>query len=91
MFYDVLKRLASDGKLNACLISIFMEEMLHRMEIIMGSDVKGVKRSGIVFSGDETGYEEFSVPLERVLEIELNGKVVFKKKKKRITRIYPRF
>ena len=86
---NVLKRIADEGKLKDCSIMVSVRGTGAESGMIYGRDVTGLTRSCIEHAGGESGYEKLATLLERILEIELDGRVVFRKKK-RIERIYPR-
>ncbi len=86
MVYNLLWRLKQSGRLGDCVVVVSERDSVQKR--IYGRDVIGVDRSCLRFRGGETGYEEFDMPLERVLEVRVNGKAVWRKKKQ-IKRIYP--
>jgi len=88
MVYDTLNKLLLSKRLDRVVITVFKKGAVNNREHIYGRDIVDVNRSFVKFTGGETGYEEFSVPLERILEIEVDGKPVFRNKK-RIKKIYP--
>lgn len=89
MAYDVLNRLKSDRLLGECSITISDKSALRKRRTLFGRDITRITRSGIKFRGGETGHEMLSVPMESVEQIELDGRTVYRRKK-RIVRIYPR-
>ena len=89
MAYGVLKRLESGRKLGRCLITLSRKDTAGKREYVHGGSITSISRSRIFFAAGEAGREEFSAPLESVLEITLDGRVLFRKKK-RIEKIYPR-
>jgi len=89
MVYNVLNKLLSDKRLENAVITVFREGTIENKEWVYGREIVEVNISFLTFRGGETGYEEFSVPLERILMIEVEGRPVFRKKKQ-IKKIYPR-
>lgn len=89
MVFDVLSKLKQSGRLKNCVITISDKDAARDKKYVYGRDVLGINRSFVTFKGGETGYEELVAPLEKVLEIRVNGKSVWKRKKQ-IKRIYPR-
>jgi uncharacterized protein (UPF0248 family) len=86
MVPDILDRLSSD-ELN--FTEIFFYENGTK-KTVYGRDIVRFDRSHLVFIGGESIYEEFTIPTEKVIEIKVDGRTVFKKKS-RIERVYPRF
>lgn len=89
MVYDLLRKLISDGKLEDCSITIAHISSEDRKRTILGRDVESIRHDGVEYKGGETGQEVFSVPLKSIIGIELDGKVLYRKKKN-IEKIYPR-
>ncbi len=89
MVFDILNRLRQGGKLYSCSITVFQPGAINDRGSVFGREIIDFNKSGIRFRGGETGYEEFTVSLENVLEIESGGNIIFKKKP-RIKRVYPR-
>jgi len=89
MLYDILNRLKKSGRLYSCSITIYHPGAVGNRRFLFGREIVDFSASGIRFRGGETGYEEFTVPLEDVLTVESGGAVVFRKKP-RIEKVYPR-
>ena len=89
MAHSILNKLRSEGKLGSCSIIISDEGSLRKRRTVFGRDVTGLSRSSIEFRGGETGHERTAIPIDSVEEIECDGTVLFRKKR-RIDRIYPR-
>jgi len=89
MAYSVLAKLKAEGPLRNCSITVSDRDSLRRHKTFFGRDITRITRSGIEFRGGETGHEKLAVPMESVVQIELYGKILYRKKK-RIKRIYPR-
>ena len=89
MPYDILNRLAIQGKLQDCSITFIHKNSADKKKTIQGRDITEVSRSGIEYSGGEAGKEHFRLSFDLILGIELNGKPIFRKAK-RVERIYPR-
>ena len=90
MAYNILNKLKSEDRLKKCSISIRREDVVNKREFIFGRDITAITRSRIVFAGGETGQEELSIPLESIREISLEGRIVFRKRKRGAERVYPR-
>ncbi len=89
MIYDILLNLKQNEKLYSCSITVFHPGAINNRSFIFGREIVDFNMSSIRFRGGETGYEEFNVPMEDVLQIESEGKTVFKRKP-RIKKVYPR-
>ncbi len=89
MVYGILRKLESESRLSQCSLALFREDVVNKREFIFGRDITGIDRSCVVFTGGETGREEFSIPLESIRQIEVDGRTVFRRKRK-IEKIYPR-
>lgn len=89
MVYDVLNRLKRNKKLYSCSMTVSRPEAVDKRGFVFGREIVDFNASCIIIRGGETGYEEFSVPLEDVLTIESEGRVVFRRKP-RIEKVYPR-
>jgi uncharacterized protein (UPF0248 family) len=89
MAYDILKKLLAEGRLKSCSITAFQKGAAGNRRTVFGREISGVTRSRIIYAGGETGYERLSIPLESILEIEVDGRTVFRRRE-RIKRIYPR-
>lgn len=89
MIYDMLKRLLMEGRLKKCTITLLHKHSANGQKTIHGRNILGITRSGIKYSGGESGHESFRVPLDHILGIEFGCKPVYKKKK-RIEKVYPR-
>jgi uncharacterized protein (UPF0248 family) len=89
MVYNILNKLLVEGRLKSCSITVSQKDVVGGRKMIFGRDISRVTRSSIEYLGGETGYEKLSAPLNSVLEIEVDGRTVFRKKK-RIEKIYPR-
>ncbi len=83
MVYDILHGFLKNDAIRDKII-VFSDK-----SIVTGGSVIEINRSYIKFYGGESSYEEFEVPLENIVEIRKNEKVIFRKKK-RIQKIYPR-
>jgi uncharacterized protein (UPF0248 family) len=86
MVLDILNNLELSGKMAECEIVISVED---HNEVILGGDVLKVNKAGMSYTGGESGYERFEVPLEKIIEIR-RGKEVIYRRKKYIDRIYPK-
>jgi hypothetical protein len=89
MVFDILSSLERQGRLNQCSISVSDKSGPRGRRMIFGRDITGLSRSHIEHAGGETGYEIFRTPVNAILQVELENKIVFRKKS-RIERIYPR-
>jgi hypothetical protein len=89
MIYDILKELEASGRLKSSSITVSRPGAVNGRAFVFGREMTGFDRKTIRFRGGETGYEELSVSLEKVLEVEAGGRVVFKRKPS-IKKIYPR-
>ncbi len=89
MIYDILLKLKQNKKLYSCSITVFHAGAINNRRFVFGREILDFNMSGIRFRGGETGYEEFTVPMEDVLSVESEGKTVFKRKP-RIKKVYPR-
>ena len=89
MIYEILLNLKKSKRLYSSSMTIHHKGAVNDKRFIFGREVIGFNTSVIRFRGGETGYEELSVPLEDVIEIESGGKVVFRRKP-RIKKVYPR-
>ena len=89
MVYDMLKRLAAEGRLKDCSITVIHSHSADGRKTIHGRDILEVRRSGIEYAGGEAGRERLKAPLDSVLGIEFRCRPVYRKKK-RIERVYPR-
>ena len=89
MIYEIMLNLKKSEHLYSCSMTIHHPGAINNRRFIFGREIVGFNTSVIRFRGGETGYEEFSVPLEDVIEIESEGKVVFRRKP-RIKKVYPR-
>jgi uncharacterized protein (UPF0248 family) len=89
MIYDILVKLKQNKQLYSCSITVFHPGAVNNKRFIFGREIVDFNTSAIRFRGGETGYEEFTVPLEDVMSVESGGKTVFKRKP-RIKRVYPR-
>lgn len=89
MVYGILRRLESEGSLGKCSISLSRKDVAGGKDFIFGRDIVSMDRSCIIVTGGETGHEEARVPLERIKEIESEGRVIFRRKG-RIEKVYPR-
>lgn len=89
MVYDILKKLEKENRLEDCSFKVSDKSSLRGFKRVFGRDIIQINRSFIQYQGGETGYEKFNLPLEEVAEVEVNGEIVFRKKK-RIKKIYPR-
>ncbi len=89
MIHDILLKLKHEKKLYSCSITVHHPGAVNDKRYVFGREIVGFSTSGIRFRGGETGYEEFTVPLEDVLMIESGGRTVFKRKP-RIKKVYPR-
>ena len=89
MIYEILLNLKKSKHLYSCSMTIHHKGAVNDRRSLFGREVIDFSKSAIRFRGGETGYEEFSVPLEDVNEIVSNGKVVFRRKP-RIKKVYPR-
>ena len=89
MVYSVLNKLLAEGRLKLCSITVFHKGAIGNRKTVFGREISRITRSRIEYIGGESGYEKLGIPLESVMEIEVDGKTVFRKKK-RIKKIYPR-
>ena len=89
MVYDVLNKLRQEKKLYSCSMTVSESGAVNGKRFVFGREITDFNKHHIRFRGGETGYEEFTMPLERVLQIESEGRVVFKRKP-RIKTFYPR-
>lgn len=89
MVYSVLNKLLAEGRLKLCSITVFHKGATGNRRMVFGREISRITRSHIEYTGGESGYERLSVPLESVLEIEVDGRTVFRRKKT-IRKIYPR-
>ena len=83
MVYDILNRLLQEDKLRDKTI------ILSDKTIIPGGRIFEINRSSVKYYGGESNQEEFSIPIEKIMEIRQNERIIFKRKK-RIEKIYPR-
>ena len=89
MVYGILNKLLAEGRLKSCSISVFHKGATGNRRMVFGREISRITRSHIEYTGGESGYEKLSVPLESVLEIGMEGRTVFRRKKT-IRKIYPR-
>ncbi len=89
MARDLLNKLKAEGSLKECSILVSDDSSLRNTRRVFGRDVTRLNLSRIEFRGGETGHERLAVPMEAVIEIEREGQVLYRKKK-RIVKIYPR-
>jgi len=89
MINSVLEKIITEGRLKQCSITVSDKNAMNNRKTIFGRDIIRVTRSCIEYLGGETGYEKFTIPLESVLAVELEGRQVFSKKE-RVEKIFPR-
>jgi hypothetical protein len=89
MVYSALVDLKSRGKLRTSSITVSDSAAVRKKRYVFGREITGFDRRHIRFRGGESGYEELSLPLEKIIEIESGGRIVFKRKP-RIKKVYPR-
>ncbi len=89
MAYNILSKLLAEGRLKSCSITVFHKGATGNRRMVFGREISRITRSHIEHAGGESGYERLSTPLESVMEIGVEGRTVFRRKKT-IRRIYPR-
>lgn len=89
MVFNVLTRLKHGNKIRSCAITVSNPGAINGRNFVFGRDIVNFNKSAIRFRGGETGYEEFTVPLDDVISVESGGKIIFRKRPK-IDKVYPR-
>ena len=77
MVFQTLNKLKWTGKLDRCEVVILHRGAPQDRKIITGDKITEVKKS--YFSYD-SGREDVTIPLHRILEIRMDGKIVWKRK-----------
>lgn len=79
MSYEILNRLKWAGGLEGCEITVIHRGGKGNRKTISGLDVTEVKKSYFSY---RTGKGETTIPLHRVLQISMEGKVLWERKRK---------
>lgn len=79
MVYQVLNRLKWTKKIGDCEIIILHRGAPDNRKSISGSQITEVKRS--YFSYEDSG-RETTIPMHRILEVRIGGRVLWKRKPK---------
>ncbi len=77
MVFQTLNKLKWTGKLKGCEVIILHRGAPENKKTIQGEKITEIKRS--YFSYD-SGREEVTIPLHRILEVRLKGKIIWKRK-----------
>lgn len=77
---DLLNKLKWTGKLKGCEIVILHRGTPSNKRVINSEQITEIKKSNFMYK-DKKGFEIF-IPMHRVLEIRMRGKVVWKRNKK---------
>lgn len=78
MVFQTLNKLKWTGKITMCEIVILHRGAPSDRKIISGDKLTEIKRSYFSYDSDK---EEVTIPLHRVLEILVDGKVIWKRRK----------
>jgi len=80
MAYQTLNKLKWTGKLNKSKVIILHRGAPEDRKIISGKDITEVHKHYFLYKTSDDS-EETLIPMHRILEIELDGKTIWKKSK----------
>lgn len=80
MVFQTLNKLRWTGKLPLCQVLILHRGAPDDRKIVPGSQITQVKKSYFYYKDGKEGNAEKFIPLHRVLEIIVNGEVMWKRK-----------
>ncbi len=79
MSYEELNRLKWTGKLPGAKITIIHRGAPDNQKLVLGGNITEIKKGHFMCLDDETGNETY-IPMHRVLSIELEGKILWRKR-----------
>lgn len=79
MAYEELNRLKWTERLSGAKITIIHRGAPNNQKLILGKNITEIKKGHFMYLDDETGDETY-IPMHRILSIELEGKVLWKKR-----------
>jgi len=82
MVFEVLNRLKWKGGLEKCEIVIRHRGVPGDVMVVAGSSLTEIKRDHFMYMNDRS--EETFIPLHRILEVRLEGKVLWKRKPREV-------